>query len=77
MNGDSKPAHPNPGFLSHGAELANSITHGVGFALSIAGLCVLVCFAALNGGTRHVVACSIYGTTLIILYLSSTLYHSI
>lgn len=66
---------PSPGFLS--TELANSITHGVGFALSIAGLVVLVAFAAVHGGARHVVACSIYGSTLVILYLASTLYHSI
>ncbi len=64
-----------PGFLS--TELANSITHGIGFALSIAALVILVTFAALNGGARHVVACSVYGSTLIILYLASTLYHSI
>ena len=64
-----------PGFLS--TELANSITHGVGCALSIAALAVLVALAAVHGTARHVVACSIYGSTLILLYLSSTLYHSI
>ena len=65
----------SPGFLSN--ELANSVTHGIGFALSIAGLVVVVAFAAVHGGARHVVACSIYGATLVILYLASTLYHSI
>ena len=64
-----------PGFLS--TELANSITHGVGCLLSVAALVVLVVLAAQNTTTRHVVACSIYGSTLIALYLASTLYHSL
>ena len=58
-------------------EIANSITHGIGLALAIAGLSVLVVFACLRGSAWHVVSCSIYGSTLVILYLASTLYHSI
>lgn len=57
--------------------LANAITHGVGFGLSVACLVLLVVFAASRRGTWEVVSCSIYGATLVILYLSSTLYHSI
>ena len=60
-----------------GEEIANSITHGAGFLLSIAGLAVLVTLAALHGSAWRIVACSIYGTTLVLLYLSSTLYHAI
>lgn len=60
-----------------GEEIANSITHGVGVLLSIAGLAVLVTLAALHGSAWHIVACSVYGATLILLYLSSTLYHAI
>ena len=63
------------GFLN--TELINGVTHGVGFLLSIAGLVVLVVLAASRGGARHVVACSVYGSTLILLYLVSTLYHSV
>lgn len=59
-----------------GHELANGITHGVGAALSIAGLAVLVSFAALRGNAWHVVSCSIYGASLIALFTASTLYHS-
>jgi hemolysin III len=59
-----------------GEEIANSITHGVGTALSIAGLVTLVIFASLYGDAWRIVAFSIYGATLIFLYLSSTLYHS-
>lgn len=57
-------------------ELANSITHGIGVVLSIAALAVLVSFAALRGDAWRIVSFSIYGTTLFLLYLASTLYHS-
>lgn len=60
-----------------GEEIANSITHGFGVLLSIAGLSVLVTLAALHGNAWHIVACSIYGATLVLLYLASTLYHAI
>jgi hemolysin III len=59
-----------------GEEIANSITHGVGAALSIAGLVVLVVFAALRGSGWAITGCSIYGATLVLLYLASTLYHA-
>ena len=57
-------------------EIANSITHGLGALLSIAGLVVLVVFAALHGNAWKVVSCAVYGATLVILYTASTLYHS-
>ena len=60
---------------SLGEEIANSITHGIGVALSIAALSVLVVFAGLQSDAWRIVSFSIYGSTLIILYLSSTLYH--
>jgi hemolysin III len=59
-----------------GEEIANSITHGIGAGLSIAGLTVLVVLAALQGDVWRVVSFSIYGSTLVLLYLASTLYHS-
>lgn len=58
-------------------ELANSITHGVGVIFAISALVVMDVFAALFGDVWHVVSCTIFGTTLIILYTASTLYHSI
>jgi len=61
---------------SFGEELANSITHGIGTALSITGLVVLVVLAARHGDVWQIVSFSIYGSTLILLYLASTLYHS-
>ena len=45
--------------------------------LSIAGLVILVYFAAIKGDTWHIVSYSIFGSSLVLLYLSSTLYHSI
>lgn len=62
---------------SIGEEIANSVTHGVGMILSIGGLVVLAVFAVSLGDTWHVVSTSIFGVTLILLYASSTLYHSI
>jgi len=58
-------------------EFANAVTHGLGLALSIAGLVVLVVLAALRGTAWHIVACSIYGSTLVCLYAASTLYHAV
>ena len=60
-----------------GEEIANAVTHGIGAALSIAGLVVMVVLAAINGTAWSVVGVSIYGAALILLYLSSTLYHGI
>jgi hemolysin III len=73
MNTD---AVENPGRLTL-EELANTITHGIGLVLSIAGFVVLLVFAALRGSASHIIACSIYGATLICLYTASTLYHAV
>ncbi len=58
------------------AELANSLTHGLGTALAIAALVLMVVLAALRGTARHVVGASIFGACLIVLYTMSTLYHA-
>lgn len=62
--------------LSRSEEITNAILHGIGLGLAIAALVVLVVFARTYGEGQHVVAFSIYGSTLVILYLASTLYHS-
>ena len=64
-------------FYTVGEEIANSITHGIGAVLSIAGLTLLVVLASLYGDIWRIVSVSIYGSCLVILYLCSTLYHSI
>jgi hemolysin III len=65
-----------PGFFPPAEEIAHSVTHGIGTAFSIAGLMVLLALAVLYGNVAHIVSFSIYGASLIILYLTSTLYHS-
>ena len=59
-----------------GEEIANSITHSVGIGLSIAALIILLILASRRGDAWKIVSFSIYGATLFLLYLSSTLYHS-
>lgn len=60
-----------------GEEIAHASTHGFGALLSIVGLCVLVARAVLYGNIWHVVAVSIFGATLVLMYTASTLYHAI
>ena len=60
-----------------GEEIANSITHGIGVALAVTGLVVMVVFASLTGDPWQIVACSIFGASMVLLYTASTLYHSI
>ena len=54
----------------------NSITHGLGLVLSIAGLSALVTLAGNIGMTRYTVGCGVYGASLVMIYAASTLYHS-
>jgi len=58
-----------------GEEIIHSITHGIGAGLSIAGSTLLVVLAVLYGNVYQIVSFGIYGATLIVLYLASTLYH--
>jgi len=58
-------------------EIFNAIISGVGVALGIAGLVLLLCLANKDGNTTRAVAFSIFGTAVIFTYLSSTLYHSL
>lgn len=62
---------------SLGEEIANAISHGLGTLLAIAGTPILIVWAALHGDALSVVSASLYGASLILLYLFSTLYHSI
>ncbi|HJU40409.1 MAG TPA: hemolysin III family protein [Tahibacter sp.] len=58
-------------------EIVSSAIHGVGIVLSIVALTVLVAFAAMHGDAWHVTSVAVFGTTLILLYTASTLYHGI
>ncbi len=76
MNTIKRKIFQNEYRTSVAEEVANVITHGLGVVLGVAALSILVVQAAIYGTAWHVVAMSIYGATLVILYLSSTLYHS-
>ena len=60
----------------HG-EKFNALSHLAGAVLAIAGTAVLIVLAALTGDARKVVGVTIFGSTLMILYSISTLYHSL
>ena len=60
-----------------GEEIANAVSHGVGALLSIAGTVVAIVMAAVHSSAIGVVSACLYGASLIMLYLFSTLYHSI
>ena len=55
----------------------SAITHGIGFGLAVAGLVILILKAVSTGSTFRIVTFSIYGSCLVLLYLFSTLYHSL
>lgn len=71
-----KPSWKKP-FYTQREEIANSITHGIGAALSVIGLVILVALAALQGDFWRIVSVVIYGSSVTMLYLTSTLYHSL
>jgi hemolysin III len=58
-------------------EIANAISHGIGALLSIAALVLLIVYSVKYGDVWHVVSFSIFGSTLVLLYVFSTLLHSI
>lgn len=58
-------------------EWANALTHGAGFAASLLGLPVLIMVAMARGDTLQIIACSVFATTLILLYGASTAYHAV
>ncbi|MEX2528801.1 MAG: hemolysin III family protein [Gemmatimonadota bacterium] len=64
------------GFGSRQEEVANAVTHAIGLVASALTLTVLVALAARGGDVWEIVSVSIFGTTLVLLYLASTLYHS-
>ena len=67
----------NTHIYSRKEEVANAITHGIGAVLSIAALVLLIVFSSLKGTAWHVVSFTIYGTTMLLLYINSTLVHSL
>ena len=62
---------------TRGEQLANSLSHGVGFMCAVAATPILIIGAVNQGGAANVVGSSIFGATLVLLYLASTSYHSV
>jgi len=58
-------------------EVANATTHGFGLVLSVIGFAVLLTLAILSGDSWFVVSSVVYGTSLVVLYAASTIYHTV
>jgi hemolysin III len=58
-------------------ELANSLSHGVGFVCAVAATPILIVGAVNRGSAADVVGASVFGATMVLLYLSSTWYHAV
>ncbi len=57
-------------------EFANTLTHGIGLLLSCAGLGILTYLAAQSGTPWHLAGCLVFGSALVLVYMTSTLYHA-
>ena len=62
---------------TRGEEVANAVTHGLGALAAVAALPILVYSAAQHGSARNITAVSIFASTMIVLYLVSTIYHAL
>ncbi len=62
---------------SHLEELLNALTHGVGAVVALAAGAVLITLASIYGDRWAVIGASVYGASLLLLYLASTLYHAV
>jgi hemolysin III len=71
----SKAAVPHE--ETNAEHIANAITHGIGAALSVAALILLIVVSSQHGDTRRVVTLTIYGVSLLVVYMASTCFHSV
>ena len=62
---------------SLGEEVANSVSHGLGLSAAVAAFPVLVMAAQQRGDTAGIVGASVFATTMVLLYLASTLFHAL
>ena len=62
---------------SHGEEIANSVSHGVGFVAALASAPVLIATAAKTGASVNVAGATVFAVTTVLLYCASTLYHAV
>ena len=73
---EAQPYSVAPRFYPPAEERLNILSHATGLVLSMVGLVFLVSRAATLGTTMHVVSFAIFGASLVLLYASSTIYHS-
>jgi len=72
-----KAQAPHERAQSLGEEIANSVSHGVGLLAAIGAAVVLVHSAAQQDGTARIVGASVFAASMVLLYLTSTLYHAL
>ncbi len=72
----TKPSAPESSIYSQAEEIANAITHGLGALLSVAALTLMVVLTVTQDDPSRIISAIVYGTSLILLFLASTLYHS-
>ncbi|MCK1999116.1 hemolysin III [Paenisporosarcina quisquiliarum] len=65
----------NTHIFSKREEIANAIIHGIGAVFSVAALVILIVSSVMHGTAWHVVSFTLFGSSMILLYLSSTLVH--
>jgi len=68
--------HSRITYYSKVEEIINVVSHLIGLILSVAALALLATFAGIYGNVWHIVSFSIFGSSLVILYLASTIYHA-
>jgi hemolysin III len=76
MSSESQPSATARRAQSRGEEIANSVSHGVGFVLALVAAPVLV-MSATRHGAAAIVGASVFAASLALLYLASTLYHAL
>jgi hemolysin III len=73
----SESVAPCPRSQTLGEEIINSVTHGVGLLLALSVMPFLITAAVRRGDAANVVGASVFGATLVLLYLASTVYHAL
>jgi hemolysin III len=61
--------------FSDSEELANAVSHLIGAIFSVAALVIMVLFSAIRGNAWHIVSSAIFGASMVVLYMSSSLAH--
>lgn len=62
---------------TRGEEIANSVSHGLGFALAVVAAPILIVAATRRGTLSDLIAVSVFAAAMVLMYLSSTLYHAL